>query len=270
MMFKNHLGKIQPVVHQLQMLYGLNVQKTPPQKASAACPSAWRLSLRPIPSSVLIWELWPPVGRPSVTHRCCHACGCRPELWAEDCGLRSCPSGHELLTSSKTFLWLNFVPWACRLQRNRMFTVCTKAVPAEEGLCVGWSQLPSGAAPPYLAMVVWWWRSWGPAVGMGVTPGNSVPGCPYFSFWQQEAYFSFLPCFILASSQCWPGVFSGFDLHWTPQNSVQLCSEGGNSTRIQNLGLVLDSQVPQGWFIPFALLYLQQWFRCCYFLISIS
>lgn len=75
-------------------------------------------------------------------------------------------------------------------------------------------------------------------MAMGTAPGESVPACPYFPFQQQAADSSFLPWLAVASSQCLAGTLPGFALCTELQNSVQLCSDGGSSTRIQNPGFV--------------------------------
>lgn len=104
------------VVHQLQMFSGLTIQKTPLQKASVAPPRAWRLS--PVP----VREPWPPVGEAScgTLLLLCSWLRASCRLKTGQVRLRGRPSGHEFFRSSKIFLWPNFVPWACRPQRNRI------------------------------------------------------------------------------------------------------------------------------------------------------
>lgn len=86
---------------------------------------------------------------------------------------------------------------------------------------------------------------------MGAAPGKSVPGCPLSTV---GGMFFFPP---LLSAWLFPvlaGVLPVFALHTELQNAVQLCPDGGNSTRIQNPGLVPDpaTEAPQDHFIAFA------------------
>lgn len=137
------------------VLWAYNTENTNAEDLSSFSRSL-EIALRPHPLLCVGLDLWPRWGKPRVAIAAAElvATGQSHDLTSGHVSLVCHPAGHESFMSSKTFLWLNFVPWTCRLQRNRMFIVCTVAIPTEEGLPSGWAQLPWGKHLPYLGPVV--------------------------------------------------------------------------------------------------------------------